>query len=156
LIVAAEDLGIAGPRMTDQPIKVDEITLSQLSKSLPAKAAWGIAGTAVALIVGAVTFGMWIQSIKDEGKAGELQRKLDDANGKVEAMIGMLNDANRKERAAAGKTEFLERYLSYINAPSAPGAKSTFVDFLPSHRRIRESDEHHQIYNSRSALAWKS
>jgi hypothetical protein len=123
--------------MTEHQIKVEDITLLQLLRSLSAKAAWGIATSCVVLIVGATTFGTWVQSIKDSSTFGELQHKVDEANGKVDevnrkidTVVGMLNEAGKRERAAAGKSEFIERYLAYVKAPSAPGAQSTFTDFV--------------------------
>jgi hypothetical protein len=82
------------------------------------------------VLLGAVSLGGWVQSVRDESKSAGLQSKLDEANGKIESMVGMLSDANKRERAVATKLEFLDRFLSYRNAASDTAAKTTFIGFV--------------------------
>jgi hypothetical protein len=116
--------------MPDENGKPEDLTAGKIAGALSVKAWWGILGAVVALVVGAVALGVWVQSIRDEAEKGDLKRQLATADERLNSVVSMLNDENKRERSILSKSEFLERFLSYKLAPDSPAAKDTFVGYV--------------------------
>jgi hypothetical protein len=77
-------------------------TVSGLFRALTIPQAWAMGAGAVAIIVGAVVFGMFIQSGRDDARAAAQDRALSDVNaknnqlsGQTTQLSGQVNDLRR-------------------------------------------------------------
>jgi len=119
------------------------MSLIALLSSLTVAQAWALAVAAVGVIVGSATLGAWVQSARGQGKLnekeitifdlkrekGEVETQRDAAKRSLEWAVDAVKAAARERQALAGKSEFLERWITYINAPNDVSRK-LFVDHV--------------------------
>jgi outer membrane murein-binding lipoprotein Lpp len=97
---------IAGPETT---------TVSGLFRALTIPQAWAIGAGAVAIIVGAVVFGMFIQSGRDDARAAAQDRALSDANAKNNQLSGQTNQLSGQANQLSGQVNDLKRGLDGLS-----------------------------------------
>lgn len=112
------------------------VTLSELLRSFTVSEWWALAGAFVALVVGSVSLGGWVQSVRDDSKLREKDTVISNLNRRISAIEKERDEARRNFDEAtrtlqqvAGKAVFLDRWLSYKNVPGDISRK-LFVDHL--------------------------
>ena len=118
-------------------------TIRELLLSITVGQAWALGSSIVALLVGSFILGNFIGSFVSAAK----NAKLSDANEGLQVTINTLKDslntASERYQQLDAKTEFLNRYVSYLVAPNDSTSKQLFVDVVCSmwrdseRRRIR-------------------
>jgi hypothetical protein len=137
-------------------------TISGLFRALTVAQAWAIGGGFVALLVGAVALGMFVQSGRDDAQAEIQARALSDANSKNNELSGQVTDLKRglggvgealetsdiQRQSLEGEVEFLNRYVSYLSAPGDV-SKALFINLVCA---MWKESEKRQVQIDRSPL----
>ena len=132
-----------------------DLTLSDLLRKLTVPQIWGLAVALVALVGGSVGVGAWVQSARDDdkimeknleianssskydqlkvetdNKTNQLNTKLLEAERNFNGATDEINEIGRARLALETKSEFLERFLSYRNAPYDNIPRKLFEDYV--------------------------
>jgi hypothetical protein len=113
------------------PVKdSDDMTFGNLLASFSVKQWWGLGGAMVSVIIASIAIGGWAQSLRDEAKNAALAASLANATLDLDNAKVQFSAAANTQKALMSKAEFLERFLTYRNAPDDAMSRSLFVNYV--------------------------
>jgi outer membrane murein-binding lipoprotein Lpp len=140
----------------------ENITVSEIFRSLTIKQTWGLGFCVAAVIGGSVALGSWVQSARDDdkiaeknGKIAELNSRIDDLGkqqkddqAKIDGASSAVKAMSRRYNALKGKSDFLEHYLTYVNSP-IEASRKVFINYVCA---LWRQSEEYSIHVDRAPL----
>ena len=118
-------------------------TLRELLLSMTTGQAWALGGAIVALVAGSFYLGNLVGSFVPAAKNAQLSSVNEGLQERINTLQDNLKTASEQYRQLDAKTEFLNRYVSYLTEPRDSTSKQLFIDVVCSMWRESERQRIH-------------